>query len=219
MGNLNRGGRKRIRKVNNREIAPAYCLIVTEGKKTEVNYFENIKQIINKNYSERVKIEKIDLEVKGLGKGTCALVREAVKIRSLENYSEVWVVFDKDDFMDFDTAIKLARDEGLNVAWSNESFELWILLHFQDLSSAINRKMYESKLNNHFKKLNFNNGKYEKNIENIFELIKGNTSLAIERSNKLLEMHKCNGIKECSKMNPATTVQDLVSILLPYVEY
>jgi hypothetical protein len=218
MGKLNRGGKKRSRKINTREVAPAYCLIVTEGTETEVNYFENIKDIINKNYKGRIKVQPIALRVKGIGKSTCALVKEAVKRRSLGSFSDVWVVFDKDDNIDFDDAIKLAKDEGLNVAWSNESFELWLLLHFQDLNSPLTRNYYESKLDSHFKRLNYNNGKYEKNIKNIFEVIKDNTLKAIERSEKLLNEHKCNRINICSKMNPATNVQELVNILLPYIK-
>lgn len=218
MRKLNRGGKKRSRKSNIREIAPAYCLIVTEGTETEVNYFENIKDIINKKYKDRIKVQPIALKVKGVGKGTCALVREAIKRRSLENYSEAWVVFDKDDFNDFDDAIRLAKKEDLNIAWSNESFELWLLLHFQDLNSPLTRDDYKHKLDKHFKRLGYNNGQYEKNIKNIFELTKDNTSKAIERSNKLLSEYKDSRISIYSKMNPATTVQDLIDILLPYIE-
>lgn len=34
---------------------------------------------------------------------------------------------------DLDRALRMARDEDLNVALSNPCFELWLLLHFQDL--------------------------------------------------------------------------------------
>ena len=45
-------------------------------------------------------------------------------------YSQVWVVFDKDDFDDFDEAVALAEKYGFKVAWSNQSFEYWLYLHF-----------------------------------------------------------------------------------------
>ena len=45
-------------------------------------------------------------------------------------YQNVWIVFDKDDFDDFDQAIQEAINRGYNVAWSNQSFEYWLYLHF-----------------------------------------------------------------------------------------
>lgn len=141
-----------------------------------------------------------------------------LKKRSLKTYSEVWVVFDKDDNQDFDEAIALAKKEGLNVAWSNECFELWLLLHFQDLKSAINRDNYYSKLTNYFKAKNINNGKYDKNINNIFDITSEYVHISIKRSNALLEDYKNANIISPTKMNPGTKVQDLVSELIRYIK-
>lgn len=220
MVRLNRAGRKKTRNINTREVAPARYLIITEGEVTEVNYFKGIKKIIDNKYKDRIKVEsrQLVLEIKGLGRGTSKLVNYAIKRRSQENYSEVWVVFDKDNFEDFDEAIKLANSEDINVAWSNTCFELWILLHFQDFGSPLIAGKYSDKLDMHFKNFKYNGGKYEKDAENIFELIKDNTSEAIKRSNKLLDNHKCNYIEIFSEMNPSTTVQDLVVGLLPYID-
>ena len=149
---------------------------------------------------------------------TKVLVNEAIKKRSLKAYSEVWVVFDKDDNQDFDQAIALAKKEGLNVAWSNECFELWLLLHFQDLKSAIGRDDYYSKLTTHFKNRNINNGNYDKNINNIFDITSEHVDIAIKRSNTLLEDHKKDNIISPTKMNPGTKVQDLVSELIQYIK-
>ena len=220
MARLNRAGRKKSRNVNTREVAPARYLIITEGTVTEVNYFESIKSIIDNKFKDRIKVEssQLVLDIKGLGRGTRKLVEYAIKRRSREDYSEVWVVFDKDNFIDFDEAIELAHSVGINVAWSNVCFELWILLHFQDCSSDSVADEYSQKLDKHFKKLKYNGGKYEKDIKNIFELIKDNTSRAIERSNKLMDDYKCSNIKTYSKMNPGTKVQHLVGALLPYID-
>lgn len=59
------------------------------------------------------------------------VVEYALKSKNRHTYSDVWVVIDKDDFSDFDEAIQKAGVEKLSVAWSNPSFELWYLLHFQ----------------------------------------------------------------------------------------
>ncbi|SFD25127.1 RloB family protein [Clostridium uliginosum] len=214
---LNRAGRKHKRNEGNKTNQPGNYLIVTEGTETEVNYFKNIKRLIEKSFNNSIMVERIDLDIHGTARSTTVLVKEAIKKRSLQSYSDVWVVFDKDENIDFDEAIALAIKEDLHVAWSNECFELWLLLHFQDLKSAIGRNDYYSKLTNHFKDKNINNGKYDKNIYNIFDITSLYVDTAIKRSNSLLEDHRCDKIFSPNKMNPATKVQDLVAELIKYI--
>ena len=52
MVRLRREGRK-SRKSNNRNERPSTCLIMTEGIETEVNYFGNMRDIINKRFQQR----------------------------------------------------------------------------------------------------------------------------------------------------------------------
>ncbi|EPY2306137.1 RloB family protein [Clostridium sporogenes] len=111
-----------------------------------------------------------------------------------------------------------AKKQGLNVAWSNECFELWLLLHFQNLSSAISRIDYYTKLETHFKQKNINNGLYNKNIKQIFDITFPFINMAIKRSNYLIEDYRENNIFSPNKMNPCTTVQDLVENLIKYVQ-
>ena len=67
-------------------------------------------------------------------------------------FDRVWVVFDKDDFNDFNEAIALAGRKGFMAGWSNEAFELWYLLHFVYLDSAISRADYITKLENEIRR-------------------------------------------------------------------
>lgn len=218
MTRLNRAGRKRLRKENIKSPGPGNYLIVTEGTETEVNYFKNIKTIIEGLFRSKIIVDKISLKVEGKGRTTMVLVNEALKMRSLSTYSEVWVVFDRDDNNDFDEAIRFAENEGLNVAWSNECFELWLLLHFQSLNSAISRNDYYSKLSHHFQKEKINNGIYDKNIKEIFDVTYPCIDRAIERSKDLIQEYKNNNIFLPSKMNPCTTVQSLVEELIKYIQ-
>jgi len=123
MTKLNRGGHKRIRKDAAKIVGPGNYLIVTEGTETEVNYFNSIKKIIEHSFKNNIVVDKVSLKVEGTGRSTKVLVKEAIKKRSLGSYSEVWVIFDKDDNEDFDEAIEFAKKENLNVAWSNECFD------------------------------------------------------------------------------------------------
>lgn len=68
-----------------------------------------------------------------------------------KHVDEYWVVLDKDDTSksDFLKAIKLAAENGLNVAYSCEAFEIWWLFHFMEIAAPIQCKDYEKKLQKH----------------------------------------------------------------------
>ncbi|HBN85510.1 MAG TPA: hypothetical protein DDZ89_16895 [Clostridiales bacterium] len=86
------------------------------------------------------------------------------------------------------------------------------------LVGAIHRNDYYQKLDKIFETRNINGGKYEKNIENIFDILSTGEglSLAIKNSKKLRGTYACN--LPPSKMNPCTTVDMLVEELLEYLD-
>lgn len=142
-----RRGIKKKRKENVRERAPYRYLIVCEGKKTEPNYFEGIRKRLNEKHTNKIDVKaQIELDIEGTGRNTEDLVNYAKKIRSLSEspYGHVWVVFDRDDFTheQFNNAIAKAQSADMNVGWSNEAIELWFILHFEYLNSAIHRYQY-----------------------------------------------------------------------------
>lgn len=146
-------------------------LIVCEGGQTEPNYFQ---ALVKDCYSE-VRSE----DIIGEGRSTCSLVKRADEIkRQLEyrrqlSFDRVWIVFDKDDFNDFNEAIQLAGQKGFNAAWSNEAFELWYLLHFAYLDVAISRRDYISKIENEVRKhAGYKTFRYKKNNPDIYALLK-----------------------------------------------
>lgn len=192
-------------------------LIVSEGIKTEVTYFTSIKESIQERYKDNLIVDKIDIFTKGAGRGTMEVVQYALKSKNRHTYSDVWVVIDKDEFVDFDEAIKKAEKEGLSVAWSNQSFELWYLLHFQNVSAAMINTTLVERLTTHQQRLRGNNDKYLKSSPILYEDIKENMPKAIERSEQLLNRHFDDGIILPSKMNPATTVHHLMAKLTPYL--
>lgn len=184
--------------------------IFTEGEETEPNYFECKKKEIR---SSNVKIK-----IKGVGHNTVSLVDYAkefvaimdIKIDSSMGGDECWVVFDKDNYnADFDRAISVAESAGFKVAYSNECFELWLLLHFNFIDAAIGRKEYKEKLDEKINKINGQD--YQKNSKNMYELIAHLEKDAIRNAKKLLETHK--GVQSALKRNPSTTVHSLVERL------
>ena len=84
---------------------------------------------------------------------TVSLVNKAISIRDAEekkkrSYDQCWVVFDKDDFpaKDFNQAIQLACKNGFHVAYSNQAFEYWFLLHFNLYKGSLHRNNYAGML-------------------------------------------------------------------------
>ena len=88
--------------------------------------------------------------------------KNSYKYLNGEQIDEVWIVMDRDSSppYDFDNAIKSAEAKGYNVAWSNECFELWILLHFKEIHHALSREEIYKKLSGIF---DFNYKKEGKN--------------------------------------------------------
>lgn len=137
-------------------------------------------------------------------------VLEATKVHLLKdsNYDEKWIVIDKDSFSkaEFKGTIDSARALNINVAYANESYELWILLHFKEQKAHINRVQ----LNKELKTLI----DYEKNNEFIYEMIKSKQSKAVERSKNLIKYFiDINGGSNPFNDNPSNTIYKLVESL------
>lgn len=185
-----------------------HIYIFTEGTKTEVNYFNSKKEEIRLS-------PNIEIIVNGLGESTINLVNCALNYIFIKKvnlkYDECWLVFDKDDFKDFDEAIKTAEKNNLKVAYSNRCFEVWLLLHFDYLNSSLSRKDYESKLTKHLIKITGNrNIKYEKTFS-MYDLIKNFEDKAIVRAEKILNGFSPDTLH--SKKDPSTKVHLLVDSL------
>jgi RloB-like protein len=113
-------------------------LIVCEGENTEPSYFRQFRLT-------SAKVKPV-----GEGYNTKSLVERAIQLRAESDYDQVWVVFDKDDFpsQNFHDAIQLAEREDIGLAWSNQSFEYWLLLHFDDhQGGGMHRNQYGNRIN------------------------------------------------------------------------
>ena len=96
-------------------------LILTNGKRSEKNYFEALRSEFKTIYKIKVKFMNDDPE---------ALVVHAIAEKNKTN--RVWCVFDKDQFPkeSIYQAVELANQYGVGVAFSNISFEVWLMDHF-----------------------------------------------------------------------------------------
>ncbi|HEY9822492.1 MAG TPA: RloB family protein [Candidatus Sericytochromatia bacterium] len=188
------------RKVDTREVRQRF-LIVCEGEKTEPNYFRSF--CVPKNVAE--------IDVQGLGENPSKLVQSAKELKEQEDYDQVWCVFDRDSWTveDFNNAIKNANAQGFKVAYSNEAFELWYVLHFEFLNTGIPRRDY-------LRKLTFLIGReYRKNSETIYDELFEKQSIAIRNAENLLRQYDPhNPVRD----NPSTTVHLLVQELNKFIQ-
>lgn len=197
-------------------------LIVTEGERTEPLYFKGMQKLIQEKVGGVVDIiEQPFIDVHGEGCSTTRLIEVADKIIKDAKiiYQNVWIVFDKDDFDDFDQAIQEAENRGYNVAWSNQSFEYWLYLHFYYSDSALHRHQWNAKLDEIFKKNNLGNGTYQKNYDDIYSLVDiyGGVTVAIKHSKRRMAEFEKGGYKP-SEYDPGTMVYKLVESLKVYLE-
>lgn len=167
------------------------------------------------------------------------------KYAMLSSETQVWCVYDRDvevseqqireGNISFDEAINTAQSKGFKLAWSNDAFELWILLHFEEveLYNENNRKRdtYTDRLNEIFKALSNPNDyllkalrhpsfhykrdcKQDRNFRNIvLPEMADKTNVAIERAKQLEQHFASQNIPNHQKV-PCTQVHHLVEELL-----
>ncbi len=185
-------------------------LIVTEGQ-TEKLYFEAFPVLT-------LTIEVVDL--KGQSKLKLIESTEAIIQNSDKNYDVVWCVFDMDykqgeqEFSDFDGAVEKGKSLGYNIAYSNDSFELWFYLHYNYTDQKNHRKFYYKFLGEQWG-LNYEkDGKRYKFCRKIYDNLKNDKNAsqrkAIERATKLYDVQSNLAFH---LQNPITLVYELVMYL------
>ncbi len=178
--------------------------------KAEIEYFQDFKNYLStsllmpkKNicWTPQELLEKV---IKWKNKNICE-----------KDSDQVWCVFDIDDFYEnnktaLTNALKNAIKNNIKIAYANESFELWILLHFQKLRTPIKRgKEIEKKIQEMFKKHNLQ--KFTKN-QKVFNILLPFQRDAIKNAKSILPNYtKINWHEKISrKGNPSTSIHFLI---------
>ena len=148
--------------------------------------------------------------------------------KTYKNFEHKWIVIDRDiarvnggghSKEDFNLAFNKAKKDKVQVAYSNDSFELWYLLHFEYRDTAILRdeildeviKKLKAKNQHKFSLLDKTTIKQANFTKQIFEELIILQDVAIRNAKKLLDSYGDNHHPE--NENPSTTVHLLVKIL------
>ncbi len=117
--------------------------ILTEGK-TEQEYIQHLVK-----EWKLFKNQRFEIQIVSMNTGASqTLLQEAKKRKKECDY--VWIVCDKDENSDecFAQMLEQAASQKIEVAYSNQAFEYWVLLHFLDhQGEEMDRRDYEKKLN------------------------------------------------------------------------
>ena len=197
-------------------------LIITEGEKTEPFYLNGLKNQILEKVGGTVDIVEVpEIDIYGQGASTEWLIEitEEYVNKAKIIYQNIWVIFDKDDFPDFDSAIKNGLNKGYSIGWSNQSFEYWLFLHFNYSDADLHRHEWNEKLNDLFKQYHLTVDGYEKNLENLYSLLDSidGVNTAIRNAKRRMERFR-EGIDKPSAYAPGTMLHVLVEQLKAYLQ-
>ena len=203
------------RKVNKRASYDR-ILIVSEGTKTEPLYFKEIRSTF------RLQTANVQIHPSAVGTSPIQVVEYAkclfeqgdihkgVQKRAFE---QVYAVFDCDDHQSFHDALHKA--ESLNGKLKNDnkqiisfkaiasvpSFELWLLLHFEDVQAPIHRDEAMRRLKVHFPD-------YEKGYSGAFKFTREHLEASKQRAARLAARFTAHDEPE-----PFTGIGEIVGLL------
>jgi hypothetical protein len=185
-------------------------LIALEDEKSSRFYIREL--IKDKNLAANVTFaEHIGSDPKSVLKAITRFKNDNPTIK----YEKAWLVIDRDSFdiANFKGTLETARHNNICVAYSNECYELWLLLHFKDVSKFKTRQELRSELNTEFEK-NFKNIGYEKSERNVYGMLIDRQEDAIKRAEKLIERTiRDNGCLDPFINNPSTQIHVLIKCL------
>lgn len=191
-------------------------LIVCEGSKTEPLYFEEIR-IDMRLPTANIAVSPSDMGTEPIQvvQYACQLFEKGDRHKGIEPraFEQVYAVFDRDDHRTYFDALKLS--ESLNGKLRNDSkqavkflsivsvpsFELWLLLHFEDIRAPLHRDEVMRKLKQHIPG-------YEKGKRQIFAITRELLDIAKQRAMRLT-----TEFSPYDEPEPYTAIVELVQLL------
>lgn len=191
-------------------------LIVSEGSKTEPLYFSEIRT------AYRLHTANVEVRPSELGTAPIQVVQYAKdlfvggdKHKNIQPgaFEQVYAVFDRDDHDSYFEALKLA--ESLDGKLRNDarqavtfkaiasvpSFELWLLLHYEDILAPRHRDEVLRRLKQHIPG-------YEKGAGGTFSITSERMETAMQRAQQLAIKFNAYSVPE-----PYTAIVELVKLL------
>lgn len=199
-----------------RRASYARILIVTEGSKTEPLYLEEVRA------AHRLHSANVEVHPGQLGTAPIQVVRYAQQMFEKgdlykgirpRSFDQVYAVFDRDEHDSYFDALGLARsldgklrnDDSQPVSFkaiaSVPSFELWLLLHYEDVQAPMHRDKVMDRLKLHIPG-------YDKGAGGTFAATHERVERATQRAQSLAAKFNAHTAPE-----PFTALHELVMLL------
>jgi hypothetical protein len=179
-------------------------LIISEGKKTEPNYFNAVKAKF------RLSSVEVPDTKKNTGKELLQIAIDYQKKAKKDRnpYDEIWIILDRDGYTKHPLVFDRAKNyPELKIGFSSPCFEYWLLLHFEYTSAPFND------CDNTIKKLKNHLPDYDKG-EDYSRLLLGKIEMAITNS-KQIKKHQVNtSNQKIYEYNPYTDLYELMEMLI-----
>jgi len=207
---------KQLERKQGRRASYDRILIVSEGSKTEPNYFNEIR------VAHRLHTANVEVWPSELGTAPIQVVQYAQQLFEVGDrhkniqrraFEHVYAVFDRDDHPRYFDALRLA--ESLDGKLRNDakqfirftaiasvpSFELWLLLHYENIQAPLHRDEVMQRLKLHIPG-------YEKGAGQAFATTREHLAIATQRAEALAARFSADNAPE-----PYTAIVDLVKRL------
>lgn len=209
-----RNGKRNTREQMAKQRVPelGYYYIVTDANETEQNYLRGLRDSIPKEYQGKLVIKVGQVK-------TVELVDEAYEFAALSpQYREPWIVFDRDQVMNFDEIIESAKSKGVRAGWSNPCVEVWLGAYFGEMPTFLN----STKCCNGFseKYARITGQPYKKSDPDIYDKLNrfGDEQNAIHIAELKIIQHQRDCKHKPSQMQPCTTLHELVKEIRRKIE-
>lgn len=214
MGREDRRGKRKSRDNYTKTRIPklGYYYIVTDTDQTEKNYLEGLRDSIPEEFKGKIVIKVTKSK-------TIEMVETCKEGASLfPQYSEPWIVFDRDQVKDFDKIIKSAEQNGIHAGWSNPCFEIWLYAYFGSMPNIQDSVSCCHQFAGEYEKRT--GQKYDKAMKELYKKLCqfGNEENAIKIAEKKREQCTDNGLTLPSKMIPCTMVDELINVIKTKME-
>ena len=193
-------------------------MIACEGISTEPKYLKNMLAVLKRE--KVVGVSSVLIIAEHNHSNPMGVLDDLLNDKRYDPSYDCWIVFDRDDEenlgkgvggtskYEFDRAIQVAESKGVQVAFSNPCFELWIVLHFKYRDTAVSRKEIQKNALDLLRSINALGPKDKiakmKSLANLYERLLPYLDTAMKNAKRL---YMKNGE---SRANPCTLIYKLL---------
>lgn len=195
---------KREDRVLKRMPEMGYYLVITDTEATERCFFKGLHDSLPEDIQKKLVIKVVETKTRNM-------IQKCMDLTAYDvQYRIPWIVFDRDQVVNFDEIIDEAKSAGIRVGWSNPCFEIWLHAYFGSMPAIQESWTCCEHFADIYKKRT--GQKYSKADENLYRRLveNGDEEKALVIAQRKLNQCLKSDYLFPSQMCPCTTVHELV---------